>query len=654
MAPSKSQPKAGGRNFSFAQGIDFLPDATFAIDPQGKVIAWNKAIARLSGIQSPDMLGRGEFAYALPFYGTRRPILIDFALKGAPDAGKHYPPISSVNGFLVSEIEKIEIKHQSYYLWAAASRVSDAKGECIGAVEVIRDITEIKQVEDALRKSEQRFSVIFARAAVGICEMSPEGKFIKVNDTYCQILGRPRERLLAMSLPEVTHPDEVNRVRTALERVMEKGELESLDKKYVRPDGTIVYANCSLTRINEEQNAAQAILAVTIDLTERQRVNELLEQQVAERTQLAETRSRKLQALAVELIEAEERERRRIAQILHEDLQQITAAARFQLQTAQQNLPPDPMLAKVERLLEESIGKSRRLSYELNPAVLDHSGLLAALKWLAAHLSEQFGFQINLQLNTQPWQVDRIPMKVFIFRAAQELVFNVIKHSGAKSAQVALSCTENRLVLTVSDQGRGFDPRAIDSAERTSGLGLLSLRERSQYIGGTLDILSAPGQGSIITLVIPACMAESGMQELPAAVRLPHQRDARPDTGSIRVLFVDDHQLVRKGLIGLITSQPDIQLAGEAANGKEAIERACQLKPDVILMDISMPEMDGIEATRQIKAEMPDVRVIGLSMHEDEHLVRTMREAGAETFVNKAASSAELLKAIYGLRDRTD
>ncbi len=639
---------------SFAEAIDCLPDPTFAVDAQGKVIAWNKAIAKLSGIQSADMLGKGEFAYAFPFYGMHRPILIDLALKGVLDAGEHYPHISYANGYLVSEVEKIEIRHKSYYLWAAASRLSDARGECIGAVEVIRDITEIKEVENALRKSEQRFAVIFARAAAGICEMSPEGRFIKVNEAYCRILGRPREHLLAMSLPEVTHPDEVNRVRTALKRVMEKGELESLDKKYLRPDGTIVYANCSLTRISEEQNAAQAILAVTVDLTERQRVNEMLEQRVAERTQLAEIRSRKLQALAVELIEAEERERRRIAQILHEDLQQITAAARFQLQTAQQNLPPDPMLSKVERLLEESIGKSRRLSYELNPAVLDHSGLVAALKWLVRYLSEQFGFQINLQLNTQPWQVDRIPMKVFVFRAAQELVFNVIKHSGAQSAQVALSCTDNSLVLAVSDQGRGFDPRAIDSAERTSGLGLLSLRERSQYIGGTLDILSAPGQGSIITLMIPACMAESIIQESPAAVRLPNQQEARPDTGGIRVLFVDDHQLVRKGLIGLITSQPDIQLAGEAANGNEAIERAFQLKPDVILMDISMPEMDGIEATRQIKAQMPDVRIIGLSMHEDEQLVRTMRDVGAETFVNKAASSAELLKAIYGLRDRTD
>jgi len=95
--------------------------------------------------------------------------------------------------------------------------------------------------------------------------------------------------------------------------------------------------------------------------------------------------------------------------------------------------------------------------------------------------------------------------------------------------------------------------------------------------------------------------------------------------------------------------QPDIQVVGEAANGREAIEQVRQLRPDVVVKDVSMSEMGGIEATRRIKAEFPGVKVIGLSMHEDEQIARSMHDAGAETFVSNAVPTAELLKAIYGI-----
>ncbi|RJQ67630.1 MAG: DNA-binding response regulator [Desulfobacteraceae bacterium] len=120
-------------------------------------------------------------------------------------------------------------------------------------------------------------------------------------------------------------------------------------------------------------------------------------------------------------------------------------------------------------------------------------------------------------------------------------------------------------------------------------------------------------------------------------------------SGDTRVLFADDHKVMRQGLINLIGTQPGINVAGEASNGREAIDRVRQLKPDVVVMDFSMPEMDGIEATRHIKAQWPEVRVIALSMVEDEHVSWAMREAGAEAFVSKTASSSELLKAIFGI-----
>ncbi|MFO7714637.1 response regulator [Desulfosarcina sp.] len=379
-------------------------------------------------------------------------------------------------------------------------------------------------------------------------------------------------------------------------------------------------------------------------------LNETLEQKVTERTLLAENRSRQLQALAAELIEAEERERRRIADLLHDDLQQMLAAARMQLESACQSQPNEPNLTNVKQLLEESILKSRRLSHELSPPVLQHSNLTAALQWISRYFSEHFGLQVELQLE-EAHHLEGDQNKVFLFRAVQELLFNVVKHSGVKRAGITFSTSNGCLAVIVSDQGRGFNPDLLDSATASAGLGLLSLRERARYIGGSLAIESAPGLGSRFTLSVPLDLSKTDKAQRPDANLQPialTEGICRVESGTTRVLFVDDHKVMRQGLINLIGTQPGIHVAGEASNGKEAIDRVRQLKPDVVVMDVSMPEMDGIEATRHIKAQWPEVRVIALSMVEDEHVSRTMREAGAEAFVSKTASSAELLKAIFG------
>jgi PAS domain S-box-containing protein len=386
-------------------------------------------------------------------------------------------------------------------------------------------------------------------------------------------------------------------------------------------------------------------------------LNTALERQVAERTALAEARSRQLHALAVQLTEAEERERRRVADLLHDDLQQILASARLQLQAAQAGLPPAPLLSGVEKLLEESIGKSRRLSHELSPAILHHAGLAASLEWLARQMKESHGLEVELEAGGIEERVEK-PFKTFLFRSVQELLFNVVKHSQARKARVRLSCSGGQLAVTVSDSGQGFDARILDpAAGQAIGSGLLSIRERLLAIGGSLEVESAPGAGSRLTLTFPPAPPGAGASGKP---RSPRRRPPslplppkQPATGFLhRVLFVDDHRVMRQGLISMLSGQPDIQVVGEAANGREAIERARDLKPDVIVMDVSMPEMDGVEAARRIKAEMPQVRIIGLSMLEGEGIAAEMRRAGVETFVSKTDSSGSLLKAIYGMADR--
>lgn len=119
----------------------------------------------------------------------------------------------------------------------------------------------------------------------------------------------------------------------------------------------------------------------------------------------------------------------------------------------------------------------------------------------------------------------------------------------------------------------------------------------------------------------------------------------------IRVLVVDDHKIVREGLASILSEQPDIEVVGQAGNGREAVESAARLDPHVIIMDVSMPLMNGDEATRQIKSMNPEIRVVALSMFEDNEMIQKMFRAGAESYVLKTAPSETLLSAIRYRKD---
>ncbi|MFZ0612628.1 MAG: MASE3 domain-containing protein [Desulfobacterales bacterium] len=523
---------------------------------------------------------------------------------------------------------------------------------------------ELQRQRESLHASEERYRLLLAVLPAAMYTCDAAGVITYHNEQAVRLWGRsPRpgdtdERFCGsfrLRRPDGTPlPHSQTPMATVLRDATSVRNQEVIIE---RPGGDRLNVSVNIDPLYDASDRISGAINVFTDITDRKQaeaalrqLNDMLEQKVAERTALAGARSQQLQSLAVQLIEAEERERRRIAQLLHDDLQQILASAKMQLQAARAALPFNPLLPNVEFLLETVIGKSRRLSHELSPPVLHHSGLTAGLKWLCGQMDEQFGLKVELETQTVR-QFDVTSLKVFMFRAAHELLFNVVKHAGVKCARIALAGSEAGLEITVSDQGRGFDPGILEKAKESAGFGLLSIRERAGSMGGILTIDSAPGQGSRFNLKVPFKMAETaasispgptaGKQILPPVGRLPQP-------GSLRVLFADDHKLMRQGLIELIAGQPGIEVAGEAANGRQAVELARQLSPDVILMDILMPEMDGVEATRRIKAEFPAIRIIGLSMLDDEQVARTMRAAGAQTFLSKTVSSAELLKEIYG------
>ncbi len=116
--------------------------------------------------------------------------------------------------------------------------------------------------------------------------------------------------------------------------------------------------------------------------------------------------------------------------------------------------------------------------------------------------------------------------------------------------------------------------------------------------------------------------------------------------GKIRVVLADDHTLFREGIRLLLAGQNDIEVVGEAPDGRHALELACRLRPHLVLMDISMPDMNGLEATRLIRAQAPDVRILVLSMHGDDEYFFRVLEAGASGYLLKEAAPTDLLSAV--------
>ena len=114
----------------------------------------------------------------------------------------------------------------------------------------------------------------------------------------------------------------------------------------------------------------------------------------------------------------------------------------------------------------------------------------------------------------------------------------------------------------------------------------------------------------------------------------------------IRVLIADDHVIVREGLRALLEAQPDIKVVGEATDGEETVNRTKEIQPDIILMDITMPGMNGLEATRQIKEHYPDVKILVLTMHESDEYFFKILDAGASGYFVKGGSSTELISAL--------
>jgi PAS domain S-box-containing protein len=220
--------------------INFLPDATCVIDTAGKVIAWNRAMEQMTGIPRQEMIGQGDFAYAVPFYGSRRPVLVDYLLHDLPELENRYPGADRNNGKISAELF-VPALHggAGAPIWVSASLLFDASGKVTGGIETVRDMTEVHRIKHDLSMSREMNLQFADMIPVGIYEMDLDATLMFANNVAFAMFGATQEDFdRKISILDYITPEDRERAAGDIRRILvgEKG----VGQEYLlqRKDGT--------------------------------------------------------------------------------------------------------------------------------------------------------------------------------------------------------------------------------------------------------------------------------------------------------------------------------------------------------------------------------------------------------------------------------
>jgi len=576
-------------------------------------------------------------------------------------------PVILVSGAVGEEvaIETLKAGATDYVLKDRLSRLGPVVRRALQEAE---QLAQRKRAEAALRDRDRELQLILDAGPTLIAYVDAEARYRWANKTYERWLGRTVADVPGRYVREVLGAPAWQKIEPYVQRAL-AGETVTYEQELSLPQGESRWVYASYTPDRDESGRVQGFVVHAVDITERKRaeaalreLTRTLESKVVQRTAELECRARQLQKLTLDLSQTEDRERKRLADILHDDLQQQLAAAKFHLgllgSRARFDGATQKAAGQIADMLMQAIQTSRNLSHELSPPLLYHGDVGETLKWLAGQIRTKHGLDVQVRTGG-PVDAESEALKAFLYKAAQEMLFNIVKHARIGTAKLRLRRVGGYLCLIVSDRGRGFDPRDLKA---TTGFGLFSLRERVHLLGGRMKIRSAEGRGSTFFIAVPDGVAPEGAVRVgpraysacetpdsPAPKEGSHAGEEGNHAGApLRVLVADDHEVVRQGLTALLREQRDIEVVGEAANGREAVDLAYQLQPDVVIMDVAMPLMNGDEAARQILKHRPRTRIIALSMHEEASAVARMRQAGARTYLLKTSPTDELLAALRG------
>ena len=259
--------------------VEFLPDATFVIDSERRIVAWNRACEVWTGVKKELLLGKGDYAYSEPFYGTRRRMLIDLLDFPSPEIEATYDHIKRNGDVLSAEsLTKHRSDGREIHFRADAAPLFNRKGQRCGAIEVIRNITEQKQVAQALQDSQERLLTAQRVARVGFLDWDLKTNQIFLSDETCELTGyRPEGQVATPDfVAQSVHPDDVAYAGENLNLAIQGIKPYDIEHRHLRPDGNVVWVHAQAELTRDENGAPSRLLGTMVDITGQKRIEEAL------------------------------------------------------------------------------------------------------------------------------------------------------------------------------------------------------------------------------------------------------------------------------------------------------------------------------------------------------------------------------------------
>ncbi|PES25277.1 hybrid sensor histidine kinase/response regulator transcription factor [Bacillus cereus] len=313
-------------------------------------------------------------------------------------------------------------------------------------------------------------------------------------------------------------------------------------------------------------------------------------------------------------------ERNRLSSELHDTVGHAYTSIIMGMETLRTELATEMGIQRLDSLLEmgrKSIEDVRGYLHQMDSPCQSPS-LIQSLQNLGAEFQEHAQVNVSFRAYGEEYELSR-QAKIAFIRCLQESLTNAVRHGQGTEIIVSLQFEQQYTRLEVQDNGKG-------NVEWQEGFGMNAMKERAMNLQGQLSVYTKPEEGMLVTCTIP--------------------RQTEIKDGLIRLLIVDDQPFVRESLRTLLDRYEDLNVVGLAEDGNEAIDLCGRLQPHVILMDLDMQHMDGIEATKKIKQQWPHIRVLIFTTFQDtEQAVESLRN-GADGFLLKSIETLELANTI--------